>query len=70
MCYAGSVAVPVEGKKGCTYFEWAGFDERGRPVWKKGGRDGKDGRVGGAGEDEVKVKDSREEGTFGDDTSS
>lgn len=37
MCYAGSVAVPVEGtgKGGCKWFEWAVFDERGRPVWKK-----------------------------------
>ncbi|PVH81021.1 hypothetical protein DL98DRAFT_560013 [Cadophora sp. DSE1049] len=34
MCYAGNV--PVEGKDGCTYFEWAVFDERGRPIWKHG----------------------------------
>ncbi|KAH8597069.1 hypothetical protein B0O99DRAFT_617945 [Bisporella sp. PMI_857] len=31
MCYAGS----VPGKDGCTYFEWAEFDDDGNPVWKQ-----------------------------------
>ncbi|KAF2402421.1 GRF zinc finger domain-containing protein [Trichodelitschia bisporula] len=30
MCYAGY----SPGKKGCTYFEWAGFDDDGDPIWK------------------------------------
>jgi hypothetical protein len=32
MCYAGN----VPGKEGCSFFEWAEFDEDGEPVWKKG----------------------------------
>ena len=32
MCYVGN----VPGKEGCTYFEWAEFDDDGRPIWKKG----------------------------------
>lgn len=30
MCYAGN----VPSKEGCTFFEWAVFDEDGEPVWK------------------------------------
>lgn len=30
MCYAGN----VPGKEGCSFFEWATFDEDGEPVWK------------------------------------
>ncbi|KAJ8059281.1 hypothetical protein OCU04_012246 [Sclerotinia nivalis] len=29
MCHAGN----VPGKEGCTYFEWAEFDDDGNPVW-------------------------------------
>lgn len=29
MCYAGN----VPGKEGCTYFEWAEFDDDGNPIW-------------------------------------
>lgn len=31
MCYAGN----VPGKEGCTFFEWAEFDEDGNPIWKE-----------------------------------
>ena len=31
MCHAG--AVPVQGKKGCTFFQWAEFDDDGEPPW-------------------------------------
>ncbi|KAL2060904.1 hypothetical protein VTL71DRAFT_8956 [Oculimacula yallundae] len=31
-CYAGN----VPGKDGCSFFEWAVFDEMGKPIWKKG----------------------------------
>lgn len=31
MCYAGN----VPGKEGCSFFEWAEFDDEGRPVWKR-----------------------------------
>ncbi|KAK0101967.1 hypothetical protein ONS95_001224 [Cadophora gregata] len=47
MCYARNAPVPApeKGKEGgCKWFEWAVFDERGRPVWKNGG--GKDGKFG------------------------
>jgi hypothetical protein len=30
MCYAGN----APGQEGCTYFEWAEFDEDGNPIWK------------------------------------
>jgi hypothetical protein len=30
MCYAGN----APGKEGCTYFEWAEFDDDGNPIWK------------------------------------
>jgi 2OG-Fe(II) oxygenase superfamily/GRF zinc finger len=30
MCYAGN----VPGKEGCTFFEWAEFDDDGNPIWK------------------------------------
>ncbi|EKD19711.1 GRF zinc finger protein [Drepanopeziza brunnea f. sp. 'multigermtubi' MB_m1] len=33
MCYVGNV--PEKGKEGCTFFEWAVFDDDGRPVWKQ-----------------------------------
>jgi 2OG-Fe(II) oxygenase superfamily/GRF zinc finger len=32
MCYAGN----VPGKEGCTFFQWAEFDEDGEPIWKSG----------------------------------
>jgi len=32
MCHAGN----VPGKDGCTFFEWADFDEDGNPIWKGG----------------------------------
>jgi hypothetical protein len=31
MCYAGS----APGKTGCTFFEWAEFDDDGNPIWKE-----------------------------------
>ncbi|PQE33360.1 GRF zinc finger protein [Rutstroemia sp. NJR-2017a WRK4] len=36
MCHAGN----VPGKEGCTFFEWAEFDDDGEPIWRdrKGGR--------------------------------
>ncbi|KAH9221437.1 hypothetical protein DL95DRAFT_432803 [Leptodontidium sp. 2 PMI_412] len=36
MCFAGN----VPGKEGCSFFEWAVFDEDGKPVWKNGGGGG------------------------------
>jgi len=30
MCHAGN----VPGKEGCTFFEWARFDDDGEPIWK------------------------------------
>jgi hypothetical protein len=36
MCYAGN----VPGKEGCSFFEWAVFDEDGEPVWKRDKKDG------------------------------
>ena len=30
MCYVGN----VPGKDGCTFFEWAEFDDDGNPIWK------------------------------------
>lgn len=40
MCYVGNV--PEKGKTGCTFFEWAVFDDDGKPVWKDaaGGKGG------------------------------
>ncbi|KAH7385026.1 hypothetical protein BKA64DRAFT_681997 [Cadophora sp. MPI-SDFR-AT-0126] len=56
MCYAGNV--PVEGKEGCTFFEWAVFDERGRPVWKHGkGNAGKGSNDSVSGEIRTRLKD-------------
>ena len=37
MCYAGN----VPGKEGCTYFQWAEFDDDGEPIWKPGIVEGK-----------------------------
>lgn len=34
MCYAGS----SPGLQGCTFFEWAEFDDEGNPVWKEAHR--------------------------------
>ncbi|KAF4630967.1 hypothetical protein G7Y89_g7169 [Cudoniella acicularis] len=31
MCYAGN----VPGKDGCSFFEWAQFDDDGEPIWKE-----------------------------------
>ena len=31
MCHAGN----VPGKEGCSFFEWAKFDDDGNPVWRK-----------------------------------
>ena len=31
MCHAGN----VPGKDGCTFFQWAEFDEDGNPIWEK-----------------------------------
>jgi 2OG-Fe(II) oxygenase superfamily/GRF zinc finger len=33
MCHAGN----VPGKEGCSFFEWAVFDDDGQPVWKTNG---------------------------------
>jgi hypothetical protein len=33
MCHAGN----VPGKEGCSFFEWAVFDDDGQPVWKNNG---------------------------------
>jgi hypothetical protein len=30
MCYAGH----EPGKKGCTFFQWAEFDDDGEPLWE------------------------------------
>jgi hypothetical protein len=37
MCHAGN----VPGKEGCTFFQWAEFDEDGEPIWKSGMSKGK-----------------------------
>jgi hypothetical protein len=37
MCHAGN----VPGKEGCTFFQWAEFDDDGEPIWKSGGSEGK-----------------------------
>jgi len=34
VCHAGNV--PEKEKDGCVFFDWAGFDEDGNPVWKVG----------------------------------
>ena len=34
MCHAGN----VPEKDGCTFFEWAQFDDDGNPIWKKGSK--------------------------------
>jgi hypothetical protein len=39
MCHAGN----VPGKEGCTFFQWAEFDEDGEPIWKSGMSKGKGG---------------------------
>jgi alkylated DNA repair dioxygenase AlkB len=45
MCHAGNL--PEKDKEGCSFFEWAIFDEDGIPVWKNAARDGKrDLRIG------------------------
>jgi alkylated DNA repair dioxygenase AlkB len=31
MCYAGY----IPGNKGCSFFQWADFDDDGEPIWKK-----------------------------------
>jgi hypothetical protein len=31
MCHAGN----VPGKEGCSFFQWAEFDDDGNPIWKK-----------------------------------
>lgn len=31
MCHSGN----VPGKEGCTFFQWAEFDDDGNPIWKK-----------------------------------
>jgi hypothetical protein len=38
MCHAGN----VPGKEGCTFFQWAEFDDDGEPIWKSGTSEGKD----------------------------
>jgi alkylated DNA repair dioxygenase AlkB len=35
MCHAGNVP---EKKDGCTFFQWAEFDDDGLPIWNKGGK--------------------------------
>lgn len=42
MCHAGY----VPGKEGCSFFEWAEFDDDGEPVWKKGDWVKEEGTVG------------------------
>jgi hypothetical protein len=37
MCHAGN----VPGKEGCSFFEWAVFDDDGQPVWKNNGNGNK-----------------------------
>lgn len=37
MCHAGN----VPGKEGCTFFQWAEFDDDGNPIWKPGTAEGK-----------------------------
>jgi len=44
MCYAGA----APGKEGCSFFQWAEFDEDGEPVWNTdpvGGERRKEGNV-------------------------
>jgi alkylated DNA repair dioxygenase AlkB len=44
MCYAGA----APGKEGCSFFQWAEFDDDGEPVWNTepvGGRRRKEGNV-------------------------
>ena len=38
MCHAGNAAQAEKGKDGCTFFQWAEFDDDGEPVWGKGSR--------------------------------
>jgi hypothetical protein len=37
MCHAGN----VPGKEGCTFFQWAEFDDDGEPIWEPGVGNGK-----------------------------
>jgi hypothetical protein len=36
MCHAGNVP---DKEDGCTFFQWAEFDDNGNPVWDKAGRE-------------------------------
>ncbi|GAO18136.1 uncharacterized protein UV8b_01208 [Ustilaginoidea virens] len=40
MCHAGN----VPGKKGCSFFQWADFDDEGNPVLDPGGETGRGGQ--------------------------
>lgn len=57
MCHAGY----APGRKGCSFFQWAEFDDDGEPIWNGDNNDNNDNRQGNKNKQEAEGAGKREE---------